>query len=89
MWRGNLKNAVFQSIQDWEIQPSPADCAKMSPEQLKQYVADAVAAKLEDEGFIHLGKDQLGVSPVLTTLPPINDSLFRIPPATTITLIMG
>ena len=61
-WRGGLKTFVFDNIKDWDIQPSVDVRNNMTDAQLKQHIADAVQALLQNQGFLHYGTDAAGVS---------------------------
>jgi hypothetical protein len=68
LWRGGIKTLIFQHINDYNIQPLPQDRINMSPDEIKKYIADRVAAILKDEGFLHYGKDSAGVRHLLACI---------------------
>jgi len=68
LWHGGIKTLIFQHINDYDIQPPPQDHINMSPDEIKKYIADRVAAILKDEGFLHYGKDSAGVHHLLVCI---------------------
>ncbi len=62
---GGIKTLVFQHINDYNIEPLPQDHINMSPDEIKKYITDRVAAILKDKGFLHYGKNSVGMRHLL------------------------